>query len=268
MLIDSHCHLDMDAYAGDLEAVLRRAASEGVIGVITVGADFVSSRQALLLARKYPMVKAAVGVHPHDVAKTSDADWDGLLQLVEDGQKHIVGWGEIGLDYAKNHSPHDAQRREFARQMELAASARLPVIIHDREAHDDVLAALRASQARAHGGVLHCFSGDWPLAKKILDLGLYISLSGVVTFKNAAALQEVAANVPLDRLLVETDGPFLAPHPWRGKRNEPAWVVKTAERIAAVRGISLAELAAATVANTEKLFANHWTNQAKADQKP
>ena len=255
MLIDSHCHLDMDDYADDLAAVLARAEAASVAQIITIGTNLVSSRLALALARKYSMLKAAVGVHPHDTADAGDADWDGLLSLVEEGRDAIVGWGEIGLDYAKNHSPHDIQRRHFAQQLELAAEARLPVIIHNREAHDDVLTALTASPVRRHGGVLHCFSGDWPQAKKFLDLGLYISLSGVVTFKNAAVLQEVAAKVPLDRLLVETDGPFLAPHPHRGKRNEPAWVIKTASHIAGLRGIPLTELATATTANTRRLFA-------------
>jgi len=255
MLIDSHCHLDMDDYADDLAAVLARAVAAGVSEIITVGTDLGSSREALALARKYPMLKAAVGIHPHDVGNAGDADWDALLNLVAQGRDAIVAWGEIGLDYAKNHSPHDIQRRQFARQLELAAQARLPVIIHDREAHNDILAALTASPARQQSGVLHCFSGDWPLAKKLLDLGLYISISGIVTFKNAAALQEVAAKVPLDRLLVETDGPFLAPHPYRGKRNEPAWLVKTAEHIAGLRGMPLSELVAATAANTRGLFA-------------
>ena len=255
IFIDSHCHLDMDDYANDLDAVLARAQAAGVTQIITIGTDLASSKLALALARTYPMLKAAVGVHPHDTGKAVDADWEDLLGLVAQGRDVIVGWGEIGLDYAKNYSPHDTQRRQFARQLELAAEVKLPAIIHDREAHSDILAALAASPVREHGGVLHCFSGDWPLAKKLLDFGLYLSLSGVVTFKNATALQEVAAKVPLDRLLVETDGPFLAPHPHRGKRNEPAWVVRTAEHIAEVRGISLAELAAATTANTRRLFA-------------
>ena len=255
MLIDSHCHLDMEEYAGDLDAVLARAKTAGVEKIITIGIDLASSRQALALARKYPMLKATVGVHPHDTASAGSADWEDLLSLVAQGGDAIVAWGEIGLDYAKNHSPQAIQRRQFAHQLELAVQARLPIIIHDREAHDDILAALSASPARQYGGILHCFSGDWTFAKKILDLGLSISLSGVVTFKNAAALQEVAAKIPLDRLLVETDGPFLAPHPYRGKRNEPAWVVKTAEHIAHIRGIPLAELATATTANTRKLFA-------------
>jgi TatD DNase family protein len=255
MLIDSHCHLDMDAYADDLDEVLRRAETSGVSGIVTIGIDLASSQRAVELARKYPMLKAAIGVHPHDVKNAKDTDWGRLLHLAADNQDYIVAWGEIGLDYAKNHSPQNIQRREFAHQLELSQQARLPVIIHDREAHDDIVTALAASAARQYGGVLHCFSGDWPLAKKILDLGLYISLSGVVTFKNAAELHEVAAKIPLNALLVETDGPFLAPHPYRGKRNEPAWVVKTAERIAAIRGIPLAELAEATTANTRRLFA-------------
>ena len=255
MLFDSHCHLDMDAYADDLDEVLGRAETSGVSGIVTIGIDLASSQRAVELARKYPMLKAAAGVHPHDTKNAKDSDWDELLRLTTDNQDYIVAWGEIGLDYAKNHSPQDIQRRQFAHQLELARQTRLPVIIHDREAHDDIVKTLSASTARQYGGVLHCFSGDWPLAKKILDLGLYISLSGVVTFKNATALHEVAAKMPLDALLVETDGPFLAPHPYRGKRNEPAWVVKTAERIAAIRGIPLTELAEATAANTRRLFA-------------
>ena len=254
MLIDSHCHLGMDEYTDDLAAVLARAEAAGVTEIITVGTDLASSRQALALAQHYPMLKAAVGIHPHDAGTASDADWGGLLDLVARGNNAIVGWGEIGLDYVKNHSSRHIQRRQFARQLELAAQARLPVIIHDREAHDDILAALAASPVRQHGGVMHCFSGDWPLAKKLLNFGLYISFSGIVTFKNAAALQEVAAKAPLDCLLVETDGPYLAPQPYRGQRNEPAWVVKTAEHIAGLRGIPLAELAAATTANTRRLF--------------
>jgi len=268
MLIDSHCHLDMDAYAGDLDEVLGRAATGGVSGIITVGADLASSKRAVELARKYPMLKAAVGVHPHDTKNAGNADWDKLLKLAADNEDYVVAWGEIGLDYVKDHSPQAIQRQQFVRQLELAHQARLPVIIHDREAHDDIVTTLRADAVDEYGGVLHCFSGDWPLAKKILDLGLYISLSGVVTFKNAVALQEVAAKIPLDRLLVETDGPFLAPHPYRGKRNEPAWVVKTAEYIAAIRGIPFTKLAEATTANSRSLFAFERKNSPRQGQKP
>lgn len=253
-LIDTHCHLDMDVYEDDLDEVLKRAASHRVNQVITIGIDLASSRNAVRLAMKYPNVFATVGVHPHDVDNSDESAFRSLADLAERHRDRVVGYGEIGLDYVKRYSEIDNQRKQFAGQLRLARELNLPVVIHDREAHDDTLAILKNEGPFEAGGVMHCFSGDSKYAGEVLDLGFYISVPGVVTFKNATELQEVASTIPLDRLLVETDGPFLSPHPLRGKRNEPVNVLYTADYIAALRNMDLNEFAAATTANARNLF--------------
>ncbi len=256
-LIDSHCHLDMDSYEEDLDAILKRAQEHGVQSIITIGIDEKSSIAAVKLAHKYPFVKATVGIHPHDVEQIEKATYTRLQKLVQENREQVVAYGEIGLDYVKNYSPKTTQLRTFEEQLSVAKGLELPVIIHDREAHDDCLSLLQAMAPFPKGGVMHCFSGNIKLAEKVLDLGFYISIPGVVTFKNGLDLQEVAKKMPLESMLLETDGPFLSPVPWRGKRNEPAYVAYTAQKIAELKGITIEEVAEQTSSNTLKLF--HYT---------
>ena len=253
-LVDTHCHLDMDDYTPDLDDVLDRARHQKVDRIVTIGIDLESSKKAIALARKYPGISASVGVHPHNLPDATDNCYADILGLVRENRDVIVGYGEIGLDYVKNYHPRELQRQHFRLQLDMARSAALPVIIHDREAHDDILRILDENGPLPAGGVMHCFSGDYRLASTLIDRGLHISIPGVITFKNAASLQEVAKKVPLSSLLLETDGPFLAPHPWRGKRNEPSYVLYTAARVAELRGISLSSLARATSENAAALF--------------
>ncbi len=251
-LVDTHCHLDMDAYGDDLDQVLCRARAAGVGRVITIGIDVASSRAAVALAQQHRGIFAAVGVHPHHVAEVDDRAYAELRQLA--AHPRVVAYGEVGMDGVKGYVPLDLQRDHFRRQVVLAKELGLPLIVHDRETHAEVLAILQEAAPFPAGGVMHCFSGDAALAREVLALGFYVSVPGVVTFNNAAVLQEVVAAVPLNALLVETDGPFLAPAPWRGKRNEPAHVLYTAAKVAAVKGVSLDEVARQTTANAESLF--------------
>jgi len=244
----------MENYRDDLEAVLQNAHSHGVKAVVTIGIDVSSSKTAVKLAAKYPTVKATVGVHPHDVSNITTEDLDELSSLIDRRSDYIVAYGEIGLDYVKQYSPRDAQLRALNDQLSLAKSHKLPVVIHDREAHEDILKLLKKNGPFDQGGIMHCFSGDLDYAKEVLDLGFHISIPGIVTFKNAKDLKQVAAEIPLDKLLLETDGPFLAPVPYRGKRNEPLYVLYTAEEIASLRDITLEEVAAATTANALNVF--------------
>ncbi len=253
-LIDSHCHLDMNSYEDDLDTLLNRAQAHGVRSIISIGIDEQSSIAAVTLAHKYPFVKATVGIHPHDVEQIDEGSYSRLKKLVLDNREQVVGYGEIGLDYAKNYSPKAIQLQSFEEQLCLAKELSLPVIIHDREAHDDCLSLLQNAAPFSQGGVMHCFSGDMKLAEKVLALGFYISIPGVVTFKNGLNLQEVASAIPLESMLLETDGPFLSPVPYRGKRNEPAYVAYTAHKIAELRGISIEEVAKQTSKNTLNLF--------------
>ncbi len=251
-LIDTHCHLDMDAYAQDLDAVMARAAATGVRSVITIGIDIQSSKKALQIADRYPRVFAAVGIHPHAAEKVTEDDFRSLAGLTT--HKKVVGLGEIGLDYARQYAPEDVQQYIFSRQLKLAKKLSLPVIIHDREAHEDTLLLLNKYAPYPAGGVMHCFSGDKTFAEKIIALGFFISIPGIVTFKNAASLQEVVTDLPLESMLIETDGPFLAPVPYRGKRNEPGYVIHTAEKIAELTGLDIKKIAAATTRNARSLF--------------
>lgn len=253
-LIDTHCHLDMGAYSDDLETILLNCSAHGVRAVITIGIDTESSHQAVRLAARFSMVWATVGIHPHDVGNIDNSDLAEISALIKQQKDKVVGYGEIGLDYVKKYSPADVQKKYFSRQLDLAKEHNLPVIIHDREAHADILDILKAHGPFDNGGILHCFSGDLKYAKQILDLGFHISIPGIVTFKNAKELKNVAANIPLDRLLLETDGPFLAPDPYRGKRNEPLYLLYTAAEIARLRGITLEQTAQATTRNALQLF--------------
>jgi len=254
-LIDSHCHLDPQYFPSGPDAVLARAADVGIGGfvVIGVGSDLAPARAAIALAERLPgRVAAAVGVHPHDAVTLDDACAGELATLA--ASPHVVAVGEIGLDYHYDHSPRERQREVFARLVGLAREVHKPIVIHTRAAPADTLAILESEGARDVGGVIHCFSEDRAFAARALDLGFDLSFSGIVTFKSSAAIQDVAGWAPLDRILVETDSPYLAPVPLRGKPCEPAYVVHTARRVAELRSMPFEALAEATAENTERRF--------------
>jgi TatD DNase family protein len=258
-LIDTHAHLDERRFDEDRPEVIERARAAGIEAVVSVGVDLESSRAAVRLAQEYETVYAAVGVHPHDAVKLDGAMLAGLRELAL--QPKVVAIGEIGLDFYRDLSPRDVQRRAFQAQLAWAGKLGKPVVVHDRDAHSEIMAiladwasGLTTPALAGRAGVLHTFSGDQAMAEQAMDLGFYISISGPVTYRNAGQLLEIVRALPPDRLLVETDCPFLAPHPYRGKRNEPAYVRLVAERIAELRGLTLEELAAVTTANARHLF--------------
>jgi TatD DNase family protein len=253
-LIDSHCHLDFDAYGEDRAAMLERARQAGLVNMICIGSgrDIASARSAVALAAQEPDIFATVGIHPHDVAKMTEADWDELGQLAS--APRVVGVGETGLDYYYDHSPREAQQSSFRRFLQLCHKTAQPVVCHIRDAHDDAVAILTEVGVPARGGVIHCFTGTPADAEKYLALGLHLSFSGIITFKTAGDIRAAAALAPLERILIETDAPYLAPIPFRGKRNEPAYIVKTAAAVAAAKEVDVATLAAATTDNARRLF--------------
>jgi TatD DNase family protein len=253
-LIDSHCHLDQEAFDDDRAAVIARARAAGIGRLITVGAGgpLASNHAAVALAEADPDVFAAVAVHPHDASQIADDTWDELRRLW--AHPKVVAVGETGLDYYYEHSPADVQQHHLRRFVREAGGAGLPLVIHCRDAFPDLLRIFAEEDAGAIGGVIHCFSGSPAEAEACLALGFALSFSGIVTFKTADRLREVVRSTPLDRILIETDAPFLAPIPHRGKRNEPALVRHVAEEIARVLGRELDEVARLTVANTERAF--------------
>lgn len=253
-IIDTHCHLDMSAYATDLEKVLGRAFSQHIKRIITIGIDLVSSVKAIELATKNDKISATIGIHPHDVELLQEDDYLELEKIYRSHPTQVVGFGEIGLDYYKEYSDPVKQRYHFRRQLEMADSLNLPVIVHNREADNDILEILLDAKPLSCGGIMHCFSGDYNFARKILDLGMLISIPGIVTFRNSPTLQEVAKKIPLTSMVLETDGPFLAPQPFRGKRNEPAYLIYTAMKIAELRQIDINMVARQTTENAERLF--------------
>ena len=256
MLIDTHSHLDDRRFDRDREAVIARAQEAGVHTFITIGCDLATSRAAVALADRYPFVYATVGVHPHEVRHVKDAWFTELRDLAR--HPKVLAYGEIGLDYHYDHSPRDIQRARFREQVRLARELTLPIVIHTREAQEDTIGILKEERASELGGVFHCFSGDAWLAKDALDLGFYVSFSGVITFHNATMLREIAVTVPMDRLLIETDCPYLTPVPHRGNRNEPAYVKLVAEQIARVRSarepMRVGEVGQITSANARRAF--------------
>jgi TatD DNase family protein len=252
MLIDTHTHLDDARYNDDREAVIARAREAGLEAFITIGCDLATSRSAVALADHYAFVYASVGVHPHEV-KHIQEDWYDEFRYLAKSDK-IVAYGEIGLDYHYNHSSPKEQRERFHEQIQLARDLKLPVIIHTREAQEDTITILKEEKASEIGGVFHCFSGDARLAKDALDLGFYLSFSGILTFPNAAMLRDIAQNTPLDRVLIETDCPYLTPVPYRGKRNEPAYVSQVAQQLASIHSLPLKDVAEQTSTNAKRLF--------------
>jgi TatD DNase family protein len=254
MLIDSHCHLNFDAFDEDRGEVLARAAAAEIVAIINPGTNLQDSRQIVAMTAKIPNLYAAVGFHPNDAGEFDQAALAHLRELA--GQPKVVAVGEIGLDYYWDEAPRPVQRRVFERQLTLAKELDKPVIIHQRESAADTMAVLRSWGADgAHPGlVLHSFSGDMAMAEEAIDLGFYVGITGPVTFKNARNLPKIVAALPPERLLVETDAPFLSPHPYRGKRNEPARVKLVAERVAEIHGVSLTEMSRQLTENTITLF--------------
>ncbi len=256
MLIDTHVHLDDIRYDADRDAVFQRAEEAGVEAFITIGCDVSTSTSAVKLATERPNVYATVGVHPHEVKRIEPPWYDELRQLAQ--HPKVVAFGEVGLDYHYDHSPREIQRQQFRQQITIAKSLNLPLVIHTREAQEDTMTILREEQAKTVGGVFHCFSGDPWLAKEALDLGFYLSFSGIITFRNASLLRDIIRTVPDDRILIETDAPYLTPVPFRGKRNESAYVTYVAQQVAEVKfgdsptGIS--EVSALTTTNAKRLF--------------
>ncbi len=252
MLIDTHAHLEMREFNDDREDVIRRAREAGVEYIITIGTTVESSRDAVLLAEKYDFIYAAIGIHPHEVKDILHPAYDIIRHFAQ--HKKVVAYGEIGLDYHYEHSPRSDQKRKFRDMLREARELDLPVIIHDRDAHEDTLQILSEDWSPDLGGVMHCFSGDIGMAKKLIEMGFSLSVAGPVTFPKAEALREVVRQIPIEHLLVETDAPFLAPQPVRGKRNEPAFVRHTAEAVAKIKGLSYDDVARITGFNAMQLF--------------
>jgi TatD DNase family protein len=252
MLIDTHAHLDFPDFADDLDGVLARAADHGVLEIVTIGIDVASSRRAVALAQDLPRVFATVGIHPHGAQVLGDPTLEELRGLAR--QHRVVAIGEIGLDYYRDRQPRDVQRQCLGQQLELAVRTELPVVIHVRAAYADFMAIIADYVTELPGVVLHCFAGDWEVAERALDWGFYLSIPGTVTFAKAELQQQVAQRAPLERLLLETDAPFLAPVPYRGKTNEPSFLRYTAQKVADLRRIPLEELARATTENATTVF--------------
>ena len=252
MLFDTHVHVNAEQFNEDLEDVIERAKDAGVVNMVVVGFDRPTIIRAMELIETYDFMYAAVGWHPVDAIDMTEDD----LQWIEELSNHpkVVAIGEMGLDYHWDKSPKDVQMEVFRRQIRLAKKVGLPIIIHNREATADIVNILKEEEASRVGGIMHCFSGSAETALECINMNFYISLGGPVTFKNAKKPKEVAAAVPLDRLLIETDCPYLAPHPYRGKRNEPSYVKLVAEQIAEIKQLTIEEVSQATTENAKKLF--------------
>jgi TatD DNase family protein len=261
MFVDSHAHLDGERFEGDRDAVIARAREAGVQTIVAIGNGDGPAQVdcGIRLAEKYDFIYATLGIHPHEARLADEAAYHNMDRLAR--HPKVIAWGEIGLDYFYDHSPRDAQKEVFTRQMELAAAAKLPIVIHCRpsegsdDAWNDCLGLMRERwAAKGLGGILHCFTGSWAQAKSALDMGFMISFAGNVTFPKAQQIRDAALEVPLERMLIETDSPFLAPVPHRGKRNEPAFVKETARKLGELRGLSAEEVGRQTTRNFYKFF--------------
>jgi TatD DNase family protein len=254
MLIDSHAHIQGKEYAGEAEAVIERARDAGVEKIIAVGGagDMSSNTEAVALADSFPNIYATVGMHPHDAKDVGADELRALRELTSHAK--VIAVGETGLDYYYNHSPHEVQRRVFIQFIRMARETGLPIVVHERDAAQETAELLRNEGARELHGVIHCFTGNYEAACDYLDLGFYLSFTGIITFKNAEPLRQVVRQVPLEKMFVETDSPFLTPVPHRGKRNEPAYVRLVAETVASVKNISLEDVARVTTENVQNLF--------------
>lgn len=254
MTIDTHAHIDMDAYDSDRQEVIQRARESGVDYIVNIGCDVESAYRSVELAEQYEFIYATAGIHPHDVKSINGTTYDELRSLL--AHPKVIALGETGLDFYKNYSPHDVQIAHFRKQIELAKELNKPLIIHSRDAKDDTLGILSEYYKDPDGraGIFHCFSGDQEMADRALAMGFYISFSGAVTFKNAEELRDVAKTIPADRLFAETDCPYLTPVPMRGKRNEPAYVNHTANKLAEIRGVTTEDIERTTALNFFELF--------------
>jgi TatD DNase family protein len=270
MFVDSHAHLDGKQFDSDRELVIACAREAGVATIVAIGnGDGPPELDAgIRLAEKYPFMYATIGIHPHEARLASDHEYTEMERLAR--HPKVIAWGEIGLDYYYDHSPRDTQKEVFIRQMELAAAAKRPIVIHCRpsdnseNAWDDCLQLIQEQWApKGIGGILHCFTGNWAQAKRALDMGFMISFAGNVTFPKAQQIRDAALEVPLDRMFIETDCPYLAPIPHRGKRNEPAYVKETARRIGELRGLSMEEVGQRTAHNFYKFFKISETAESK-----
>jgi TatD DNase family protein len=252
MLFDTHAHLNADQYKEDLAEVMDRAREAGISNIVVVGFDRPTISRAMELAEAYDYIYACVGWHPVDAVDMTDED----LKWIEELASHpkVVALGEMGLDYHWDKSPHAIQKEVFRKQIRLAKKVKLPIVIHNRDATADIVDILREEGAAEVGGIMHCFSGSVEVAKQCLEMNFYISLGGPVTFKNAKKPKEVALEIPLDKLLIETDCPYLTPHPYRGQRNEPSYVKLVAEQIAEIKGLTFEQIANATSDNAKRLF--------------
>lgn len=259
MLVDTHAHLNDKNLYGDIDGVLARAKEAGVGIIVNIGFDWQASLMSLRLADKYPQIYATAGVHPHYAKGYSDEVEEKIYGIAK--EQKLVAIGEIGLDYYRNLSPKDQQQEAFRRQIKLAKELKMPIVIHDRDAHEDCLKIIRQEKAGENGGIFHCFSGSWEMAKICLNLGFLISFAGPLTYHNARNLWEVGKNAPSDHILVETDSPYLSPDPYRGKTNEPARVVLVAEKLAQLRNVSYEEIAALTTENACRIYGITYPNQ-------
>ncbi|MCL5935164.1 MAG: TatD family hydrolase [Firmicutes bacterium] len=261
LLVDTHAHIDIEEFHADREDTVKRAAQSGVAVIVNASFDLHSSRRSVSLAAKYGGVYAIVGVHPHDAAKVPEGYLDDLADLAR--QPGVVALGEMGLDYYRDLSPREAQKKVFRDQLALAREMEIPVVIHDRDAHGDLMDILRKDGIPEKGGIMHCYSGSWDMALECMRMGFYISIAGPVTYPNAARLKDIASRLPLDRILIETDCPYLTPQINRGKRNEPAYVKYVAIEIARLRGMPPEDLARATSENAGRIFGIKIPNYAK-----
>ncbi|GAX88686.1 TatD family hydrolase [Effusibacillus lacus] len=253
MLFDSHCHLNSDKFDdNDIVEMIHSARDHNVVQILVPGFDIPSSLKAVELAEDWQGVYAAVGIHPNDANHATEDMYEKLREWAQ--LPHVVAIGEIGLDYHWDTTPKEVQFEVFRRQIRLAREVKMPIVIHDREAHGDIVQILKEEGAREVGGIMHCFSGSWEMAKECMDMNFMISFGGPVTYKNAKRPQEVASKVPLDFLLVETDSPYLTPEPYRGKPNQPLYVRHVAEKIAELRGMEFDEISRITTENAERIF--------------
>ncbi|MBE7022014.1 MAG: TatD family deoxyribonuclease [Ruminococcaceae bacterium] len=250
MLFDTHTHLDDERFNEDRDQVIEKVYASGVTLAVNIGADMASSKESVALSEKYDFIYAAVGVHPHEVETLTEADMETLKQLA--ALEKVVAIGEIGLDYYYDNAPRELQKKWFLRQLELARELDLPYIIHDRDAHADTMEMIK--RVGYHRGVLHCYSGSAEMARELLDMGFYISFAGPLTFKNGKRAREVAEIVPMERLLIETDSPYLTPEPHRGERNDSSLVRFVCEKLAEIKGISVEEAARITYENGKQFF--------------
>lgn len=252
MLFDTHAHYDDEKFALDKDEVIEKAYRSGVSYIINAATDIKSCEESLAFARKYEYVYAAVGIHPHEVGKVDENTLSRIAQLAKEDK--VVAIGEIGLDYYYDTAPREIQKHWFAQQINLARELQLPIIVHDRDAHQESMDIIKDNKANEVGGVFHCYSGSVEMAKELLNYNFYISVGGALTFKNAKKLVEVVSWIPIDRLLIETDCPYLTPEPHRGKRNDSSYVRFVAEKVAQIKQLSFEEVAQVTLENAKKLF--------------